>query len=65
MERMRLERFVVKQQSQVKAAKKIGVHPNVLNNWLRRTPGKYEVVVSRDPESLEYTVLKVMRQVKI
>ena len=65
MERMSLERFVVMQESQVAAARLIGVKPNALNNWLRRTPGQYEVLVARDPGSRKDVVIKVMRQVKI
>ena len=64
MERMSLERFVVMQESQVVAARLIGVKPNALNNWLRRTPGKYEVLVSRGTDGRD-RVLKVMREVKL
>ena len=60
MEVIKLERFVRMCDTKAEAAREIGVRPNVLSNWLARSPGEYEVTVTKDRE-----VLKVMKLVHV
>jgi hypothetical protein len=59
VETVKVERFVTICGTQIKAAEKMGISQGRLANWMRRHPGDYEVLFTRDNE-----VLKVMRRVR-
>ena len=60
MKVMKLEKFIRKVGTKAEAARRIGVTPQALGNWLTRSPGEYEVTVTKDRE-----VVKVMKLVRV
>ena len=59
MERVSLKQFVAMHETQVAAARELGVERNTLSNWLYRAPDDYEITLSGKRRE----VVKIMKRV--